>query len=298
MIQSIAVTNHLNDRLVIDLKRPSYTKGFYIKKITGLEPVKANINISDYAIVDGGAFNSARLPSRNIVITLGYLDVGTPTIEQIRQSSYTYFPIKKRVKLEIFSDRRKCETYGFIEKNEIDIFSKDEGSVISILCPDPYLYSIDAGINTTIFYGVVNQFEFPFSNDSTTESLLTLGAITNQQEANVIYTGDANIGVTLDFYARGNVSNISVYNMVTREEMHLNIDLVSGDELFVTTNKGEKAITLLREGVYSNALNALDINNSVWFQLSKGDNLFSYTAEEGLEYLQLKIENRVLYEGV
>ena len=53
MIQSIAVTNHLNDRLVIDLKRPSYTKGFYIKKITGLEPVKANINISDYAIVDG-----------------------------------------------------------------------------------------------------------------------------------------------------------------------------------------------------------------------------------------------------
>lgn len=298
MIQSIAITNHLNDRLVIDMKRPSYAKGFYIKNITGLDPVKANINISDYSIVDGGAFNSARLPPRNIVLRLGYLNVGTPTIEEIRQSSYTYFPIKKRVKLEIFSDRRKCEIYGYIEHNEIDIFSRDEGSVISIMCPDPYFYSIEDGENTTIFYSVVDQFTFPFSNESTTQSLIIMGAVTNQQEANVIYKGDANIGVTMDFYARGDVSNISIYNMVTREEMHLDIELIAGDELFVSTNKGSKSITLFRDGVYFNALVALDINNSVWFQLSKGDNLFSYEAEEGLEYLQLKIMNRVLYEGV
>jgi hypothetical protein len=125
-----------------------------------------------------------------------------------------------------------------------------------------------------------------------------MGAVTNQQEANVIYKGDANIGVTMAFYARGDVSNISIYNMVTREEMYLDIELIDGDELFVSTNKGSKSITLFRDGVYFNALVALDINNSVWFQLSKGDNLFSYAAEEGLEYLQLKIMNRVLYEGV
>lgn len=298
MIQSIAITNHLNDRLIIDMRNPDYSTGFFVQSITGLEPVKANINISDYSMADGGAFNLARLPSRNIVLSLGFLDVGTPTIEEIRQSSYKYFPIKKKVKFEIFTDKRRCEIFGYIEKNENNIFSKNEGTVISIICPDPYFYSTDTNFNTTIFYGVVNSFEFPFSNESLSESLLTMGEIVNQQEANVIYTGDATVGVILNFYAHGDVSDISIYNMQTYEEMHVSIDLIAGDELFIYTSKGEKAIILLREGVYSNALGCLDISNSSWFQLSRGDNLFAYRAEVGSEYLQLKIMNRIVYEGV
>lgn len=44
-------------------------------------------------------------------------------------------------------------------------------------------------------------------------------------------------------------------------------------------------------------LNALD-KESDWFQLTKGDNIFAYTADEGAENLQFKIENRIIYEGV
>jgi len=297
MIQSIAVTNSLNNRLIIDMRSPDYSAGFFIQSITGLDPVKANINLSDYSGIDGASFNSARLPSRNIVLSLGFLDIGSPTIEEIRQTSYKYFPIKKKIKLEITTDKRKCEIYGYVEKNEINIFSKSEGSIISIICPDPYLYS-SGSINTTIFYGVVNNFEFPFSNESTVDSLITMGSIVNRQEANVIYTGDADTGITLDFYARGAVSTITVYNIYTREELHLNVSLVTDDELFVSTIKGNKYVTLLRNGTYYNYLGMLDIDNSSWMQISKGDNAFTYDAVEGVDNLQLKILNRILYEGV
>jgi hypothetical protein len=35
-----------------------------------------------------------------------------------------------------------------------------------------------------------------------------------------------------------------------------------------------------------------------WFQLAKGDNVFAYVAEEGIQNLQFKIENQTVYEGI
>ena len=77
--------------------------------------------------------------------------------------SYKYFPTKKKIKFEIVTDKRNCEAYGYVEKNEVNIFSKTEGSVISIICPDPYFYSAEDSLHTTVFYGVENEFEFEFS---------------------------------------------------------------------------------------------------------------------------------------
>jgi len=42
----------------------------------------------------------------------------------------------------------------------------------------------------------------------------------------------------------------------------------------------------------------LDIDNSSWLQITKGDNAFVYAAVEGVDNLQLKILNKILYEGV
>ena len=54
---------------------------------------------------------------------------------------------------------------------------------------------------------------------------------------------------------------------------------------------------LLRNGIYTNILNALD-QQSDWFSLSKGDNAFAYTADTGASNLQFQIANQIAYEGV
>ena len=72
--------------------------------------------------------------------------------------------------------------------------------------------------------------------------------------------------------------------------------IIGGDEIVINTMKGEKSIVLIREGIMINILNCLS-KDSDWFTLSKGDNVFAFTAEEGLDSLQFYIENYIVYEG-
>ena len=304
MIRAITVTNYLGDSIKLDLVRPEQS-GFIVTSVTGLGSGKANINMTEVATNDGGLFNSSRLPSRNIVISLKYL--WHDSIEDVRQLSYKYFPIKKKLTLLIETDNRQAEIDGYTETNEPTIFSKDEGSDISIVCPNPFFYSAGKdGINTTIFYGVEPLFEFPFSNESLYECLLEMGRIQNQTEKTIVYSGDAEIGVTITIHAIGEARNITIYNTGTREIMRIDTDklkaftgsgIIPGDEIIICTVKGQKSITLLRNGKTTNILNCLD-KNADWFQLAKGDNIFAYTVEEGRANLQFRIENRIVYEGV
>ena len=304
MIKSVTITNHLDESIKLDLFNPEES-GFIIKSIEGLGPVKANINFKELATNDGSIDNSARLSSRNIVMSLQFME--SPTIEETRLKSYKYFPIKRNIKFLIETDSRICETIGRVETNVPTIFSNAEGCQISILCSNPYFYSAgENGTNQTIFYGTEPLFEFPFSNESLTEDLIEFGSIENRTEGTVYYNGDAEIGITIQIHAVGEAEGLVIYNTKTREIMRINDDklkslmgsgIQAGDEITITTSRGEKGIYMLRNGVTTNILNSLE-KPIKWFQLSKGDNTFAYTASAGLTNLQFRIENKVIYEGV
>ena len=304
MIKSVTITNHLDESIKLDLFNPEES-GFIIKNIEGLGPVKANINFKELATNDGSIDNSARISSRNIVMSLQFME--SPTIEETRLKSYKYFPIKRNIKFLIETDNRICETIGRVETNVPTIFSNAEGCQISILCSNPYFYSAgENGTNQTIFYGTEPLFEFPFSNESLTEDLIEFGSIENRTEGTIYYDGDAEIGITIQIHAVGEAEGLVIYNTKTREIMRINDDklkslmgsgIQAGDEITITTSRGEKGIYMLRNGVTTNILNSLE-KPIKWFQLSKGDNTFAYTASAGLTNLQFRIENKVIYEGV
>lgn len=292
MIKSITVTNHLGDSIKLELAKPELS-GFAITSISGIGPGKANVNMTELSTIDGGLYNSARVPVRNIVISLRYL--WKNSIEEARHLSYKYFPLKKKVKLSFETDLRTADVEGYVESNEPNIFSNEENTDISIICPDPYFYS--SKINTTVFSGIEPMFEFPFSNESVVLPLLEMGVIQNYKEKVVIYDGDAETGVVITIHARDEASNIAIYNIGTRETMRINIEVVAGDAITINTNPRSKSITLQRDGVTTNILNNMT-RDSDWFKLTKGDNVFTYTAETGANNLNFTIENRILYEGV
>ena len=303
MIKSITVTNYLGDSLKMELAKPEKS-GFIVRSISGLGPGKASINTTEVSTNDGGLFNSARLPSRNIVISLKYLWLDS--IEEARHRSYRYFPLKKKVKLLIETDKRTATIEGYVEANEPNIFSKTEGADISIVCPDPLFYSTEGDHSEVTFSGIEPAFEFPFSNESVTENLLELSIIHTTIEQVVVYDGDADIGVTITISAIGPATNITIYNTGTRETMRLYTSRIEemtgagidfGDEIVISTVKGHKSITLIRNGRSTNILNCLD-KNSDWFSLTRGDNVFAYTAEIGSINLMFKINHKVVFEGV
>lgn len=304
MIKSITITNYLGEELTLKLDAPDES-GMYIKKIDGLGPPVATINTKELATSDGGVFNSSRTSTRNIVLELGFLF--NPSIETIRQLTYKYFPIKQKLRFRIDTDNRVAETYGYVESNEPNIFSQNESTQISIICPDPYLYSAGRdGLNATVFSGIEPVFEFPFSNESLTAKLIEIGTLQYATEKNIYYSGESEVGIVIHIHATGDVGDITIYNTRTREVMKILASkiesltgkgIINGDDIIISTLKGDKYARLLRDGEYTNILNALD-RNSDWFLLTKGDNIFAYTATEGSTNLQFKIENRVIYEGV
>lgn len=307
MIYSIVVTNYLGDRIKLELGKPDVS-GFLIKSITGLGPAKANVNTTEVSTNDGSLFNSARLSQRNIVLDMVFINtVYGESIEDLRQKSYKYFPLKKSVELTIETDNRYVKTTGYVESNEPNIFSSQEGTQISIICPDPYFYSAgEDGNNVTNFYSIDPMFEFPFSNESLDEPLLVFGEIQIKTEGVITYHGDSEIGVMIYIHAIGSATNINIYNTETREVMRINTEkislltgkgIVASDDIVINTAKGEKSITLIREGVSYNILNCLD-KNTDWFTLAKGDNIFAFTADSGVTNLQFRVENKVIYEGV
>lgn len=304
MIKKIIVTNYLGDKLEMELTRPS-ASGIYIRNITGLGPGQATVNLTEMVSNDGGKFNSARLPSRNIVLTLGFLF--DPMIEDVRHKTYRYFPLKRPVTIYVETDRRKGEIVGYVESNEPVIFSKEETTVISVMCPIPYFYSAgEDGTNVTVFSGIEPLFEFPFSNESLTEDLIEMGNILEITEKVIYYTGDADVGIFIEATMRGNVHNLVIANETTGQTMSINSnkvqqltgsDFIYGDVLKISTLRGEKYLTLTREGIVYNIFPALD-RSSDWLTLVQGDNVVHYLAETGTYDIQFRVENKILYYGM
>lgn len=304
MIYNVRVVNYLGEEIGMDLRNPEKS-GFLIFNMTGLGPEKAEIRTTDIVTADGGLYNSSRLPSRNIVISIRFFSWEGKTVEQIRHESYKYFPIKKPVTLYITTDERVGEIVGYVEANEPVIFSKETYTQLSLICPYPYFYDGKAGINQTFFGGIEPIFEFPFSNESINNPVIILGEIRINQEEIVYYSGDANIGITMIIDALGPASNLIIHKVDTRERMVINTDrltsmtgygIIAGDRIIISTIRGQKSVILLRGGIYTNILNVLD-KRTDWFQLSKGENVFAFEAE-GSTNIMFTIENRTLYEGV
>ena len=304
MINSVTVTNHRGESMTIELRNPE-NSGFLVREITGLGPSKATINSTELSTSDGSVFNSSRIESRNIVLSLVLLPF--LTIEETRHNAYKYFPVKKKVTLTFVTDTRTVQIDGYVETNDHTIFSDQVSTQVSIICPDPYFYSSGTGAKTvTIFSGVTPAFEFPFANNSLTNKLLTFGEIILFKDRNIYYSGDVDTGLTIYMHALGTVTNITIYNLTTLEFMKIDttrltaltgFPIIIGDDIIISTIKGQKYIHLIRNGSVINILNCLSLD-SIWFQLIKGDNPFGFVAATGEENLQLRIENRVVFEGI
>lgn len=161
MLEKVKITNFKNETLEVELKHPELS-GLCIYNIEGIGGAKGVINTSDMATGDGAWYNSAKAEKRNIVIYAKILPF--PTIEQTRHDIlYKYFPLKKNIRLDFITDQRVMYIEGYVESNETPIFSNQEYSTISIICPDPFFYS--TGAPNTKMAGTQPMFEFPFEDD-------------------------------------------------------------------------------------------------------------------------------------
>lgn len=302
MIKSMSITNDLGEKIKIKLGEPWET-GLVIKQIDGLGPVKANVNMTNYATIDGGRFNSSRINERNIVFDLIFYGVDA---EKIRLVTYKYLNVKTDVTLEFELDYHEVSIKGHVESNEPDIFSKQESTQVSIICPNPFFAGeiIESNGNN-----VTPMFEFPFSNPSLTDNLIEFGMIDPNKKIQFIYDGNANNGVEIDVTINGDVSNLTIYkentNMIIPIDTTKLGDIIGDgsnkfykyDYIRILTYKGSKSIILFRNGKKYNIIGALPLFIN-WIETNRGINAFNYIAESGKDNVKVYVKTQNLYNGI
>ena len=303
MIYKVIVTNDRNESITLDLFDP-FSSGFVVRSIDGLGPVDADLNFAESAPVDGGSFNGARQGTRNIVFDLVFLDTNV-SIERVRHLSYKYWPVKRKVKIRVETDERTLETDGYVEKNEPAIWADDfEGCQISVLCESPYFTNPKEMTNK--LSDVVDSFHFPFASEEDPGEL-TFGYLNVNRDVIVKNQGDVSTGVIFELRAYGSVTNPVIYNYLTREWFGLTFTMIEGDIIRINTQRGNKTVTLTREGVTYNIINYMtssvegSASSLTWLQLDVGDQAFVLYFEEwetDPSLLDLIIKHKDQYLGV
>lgn len=320
MIHSFTVTNHTGKSMECELTNP-WKEGLAVGAIDGLGPGQATVNVADISSKDGGLFNSARKGSRNIVITLIFVDHDTLTIEDLRRKCYTYFPIEKEVKLKFTTFDGKTYKHflidGVVESNEPSIFSQREGATISIICPDPCFYTTD---DQEQRFSIASNpdFTFEFSKVPSDNTELLMGDVVSYIVTNLYYDGDSDTGAVFDITFKSDVEHtpsnpkkIRIDNSLTNTTSIFSLEkiknivstmvegfegIVTGDRIVLSTITGEKSLTYIHDGNSYNVLGAVE-SAGPWLTIAKGLNHLAIDKDGSIE-ITASVKNKIRYYGV
>lgn len=208
---------------------------FEIVEISGLNPPAAAIASSPLAGMNGELVTNSRLTKRNIVITLNLL----PPLFKARRELYRIFTVGSKIKLFFKEHDLNVTAEGYVESVEFSLFSQNQLPVISILCPDPFLYDVEPKKYSDITNGITTE------NNGCT------------------------VGAT--FRVSFNQSSNSVTINNGDQHLTVNYSFISTDILEITTHEGNKRIRVERGSVIYDITSAL-ANGSDWIQLTPGTN--------------------------
>lgn len=295
----------MGESVYIELAHPERS-GFNITNIEGIGPGNVIVNTTPYVNRAGSMFNNTRKPQRNIVITMKYMNFDT--IEQARRKSYRLFSIGNHISLSFYTETRIYKISGMVESNEPVIFAEETSTQISIICTQPWFYSEgEFSWQETAFNGIIDKFEFPFSNEGTTKRL-EMGEISKTGVQNILYKGDVSTGVYIDVYFKGQVNKPMIITVGGEYSINYflgDLSLIggvvvgAGDRLRISSMNGAKSITYYRKNDRPvSALNILRRDFTSWLELHPGDNEIAIDIEGQMDLVDIKISNPVYYQGV
>ena len=243
-----------------------------VYEITGLNPPGAQINLTNLAGLDGARFNSSKLATRNIVVSLKI----NGEIETNRQELYRFFRTKEACIFYFANANRNVKIAGYVETVECNMFSNMEIMQISIICPYPYFQAVEE--SETDISNQIRLFVFPFSINE--GEPVPFSEYTNNRIAVVENGSEAETGAVFEVEFTDNVSKLMIYNTERNEHITINYNFHDGDRAIISTVKGQKSATLIRNGISRNIFSAVE-RGSVFLQLLPGENRFSYVADDG-----------------
>ena len=265
---------------------------YKIISIEGIDYPELDISTTSNAHYDGSYINSNRADKRTITIQAEYQFNDT---EIERDKLLSFFNFKNVGTLIIdYSKRKKSIQYNISDfKSKIDNVNDKLNFEVELLCTEPYLRDVaESKLDIALWRGA---FHFPLR--CTTKNKIIMGVKEPSLIANINNTGDVETGMIIEFRALGTVKNPSLFNINTREFIKVNSTMSAGEIIRINSNISHKSIVKEIDGIQNKIMNLLDID-STFLQLSVGDNLFRYDADDGFDFMEVSIYFNPSYLGV
>lgn len=250
-LRSIEIISEAGESLEIPLRDPS--NGFFVKGVEGLDPVKAELVYTNFGMIDGAQFQSARREPRNIVMNLGIApDYLMQSVASLRRSVYSIMAPKSKVQMKfVTDDPDPYRIDGYVESLASPIFAQNPELTVSVVCPNPDFVS-----DTPV---VVNDH-----------------TVSGTTAVEVTYTGDipAGFNFSMTLQEASTAFDIYVNNPNgASNRMRIRYAFQVGDVLQLTTIPGRKGIWVTRAGAKFSILQGLS-PESPWPRFTPGVNTF------------------------
>ncbi|WP_404989706.1 MULTISPECIES: phage tail family protein [Clostridium] len=257
-----------------------------------------NVNIynSKGMSQDGSTYNGNTLDIKDIPVQVA-LNASNPVeLDMLKDKMNTIFNPKLNEGYLFYKNKKiKCiaNKLPYYNENVNNIYCE---CLIHLTAHNPYWEDIrESKKQIALWKG---DFHFPLVIPQ--GKGITMGHRERSLIVNVNNTGQVKTGMIIEFFARGTLSNPSLFNVNTREFIKINKGMVAGEKFIINTNYSKKKILQELNGVTTDILNYLDIvgGGDTFLQLDVGDNLFRYNTDSNLDNLEVNIYFSPQYLGV
>lgn len=256
---------------------------------SGLNPPSASLFTQKSPNRKGSKYNGSTLDERNITLTIRLIG----DIEGNRNALYDWVDTEQYIKVRYRNGLKNVYCEGYVEECPIDLFVEQEEVEVSIVCGDPYwkdLQEIATDISNTL-----SLFKFPFAIDSEGVPF----SVVRDSNTTRVFNQGAETGIIIRIQCKGDIKDFAFFNANdTTQIFRFNTTFSAGWLVEIDTDSTPKICkAILPDGSTVNLVKYIS-GRPTWFKLRKGNNLFGYTADSGLDNADVTISFVNKYLGV
>lgn len=247
---------------------------FKLTNVDGITSANVDIASSTVASMDGDFVNNKRTVPRGIVLDLAI----EYDVENTKRYILRYVKPKQKGTLRWTQNDRVIQIEGVVEAIEMPRFTSATTMQITLYCSQPYWEDVDYLLQDISEVIDLHYFtDYPDDMLYFPEEGIPLGEYDTNRTKVIENTGDVDVGLEIHIIALGNVENPVIYN-ADGDFIGVNDTLSSGDEIIITTEKGNKTIRKNGQNIIAQIM-----RNSTWLQLNTGENEFTIDSKDGTE---------------
>lgn len=269
-----------------------YSFPFYLDSYSGIHSYDGNVATIKSAFGVGVSYIGTSVNQRDINLVIAFKD-GIDLITR-KQQLYNIFPLKDYGTLYYYEGDIERKINYYVESITLVRKASFVYATINLLCPSPYF--MDSEETIAELHNWDKLFKFPLEIPEGTG--IEFGSKNESTSIEIENNSHIPYGLTIKFFANGEVVNPILTNTKTNETMKLNYTLELGEQIVVTTYNNEKSITHIdSNGIETNITNSL-VFGTKFLQAPNGINKYVTSADEGVANLDCSISYYNYYEAV